>query len=369
MKRILLILAVVALLPVTLLAQGSRQMLLGSDGTLFSIESTTPDMTVETNSLTVLKLNVEWEGNTSEILVPASLEGGANFDPSLAFDGESNTLFIFWVRMLNAMGSELLFTSYHDGQWAQTTSLDGFQQVWRYRSNLAIEVTRWARELVTEEDGTVVETRVPRLGIHATWWEQDGTGEFARYAVLTVDDATVTQVERYEPLQLLGDYDTTPALLSEGYNFDLFRHPSIQPLPSDDGVRLLFADWSTSLFHEIDLVPIVENGVLTIPIGFQPQPGLEVPRQAEGVLTIPIGATPGRTIGPPANFQAMSTTISAVQGGPGHDSVILYYEEAGRIRYFRFDGEAWGEARTIPLGERINRESAVQMLERLSNGR
>ncbi len=49
--------------------------------------------------------------------------------------------------------------------------------------NLRIAITRKTEQ--TDANGDV--TLIPEVTVHAVWWEQSGSAEWARYAMLTTD--------------------------------------------------------------------------------------------------------------------------------------------------------------------------------------
>jgi len=176
MKRLLLILAL-ALLPAALFAQpADRDVLVATDGTLYTIESrSAADSDIRSLHLTIA------HGNTStETIVPDTLTG-TNWRPTLTYDSESKTVFVFWICAPNAMSSKLLFASYRDGKWSPTVSFG--DQSFHSRDNLRIAITRHVSTL--QADGTTY-ADAPALLVHAVWWETANGVEKARYALFTI---------------------------------------------------------------------------------------------------------------------------------------------------------------------------------------
>src|SRR5512142_671598 len=103
-KRILIILAIV-LLPLAAAAAGvpDRDVLLTSDGTLYTVESVSSEAVpnLRTPSQSVLLMTTQNGTTYSTDVAPASLNGGFNVYPSLAYDPQSKTLFLFWQMALN----------------------------------------------------------------------------------------------------------------------------------------------------------------------------------------------------------------------------------------------------------------------------
>src|SRR5690348_15594825 len=109
MKRLLLVLAL-AVLPTTIFADAiDRDVLVTPEGTLFTVESVLNDGSAPANVKFLLKLTVQpTTGTTQTLNVPDSLTAGMHTHPALAWDSDTQTLFVFWLKMPNPTSSELL---------------------------------------------------------------------------------------------------------------------------------------------------------------------------------------------------------------------------------------------------------------------
>lgn len=343
MKKLLIVLAVL-FLPLAAFASASN-VVLTPQGTLYTIDSVdvhgmegTP-----TDAGLALQLTVHTADDTQTMLVPGTTAGGDHFNASLAYDDTTDTLFVFWVHMPNPMSTELLLSSYHQGFWTEPASIDN--AVFHYRTNLRIAVTHWATE--TNDDGTT--TPVSALAVHAIWWDESGTGESARYALISLQDGSVASIETH----YLNDFidsstnPATPVVLDSTFNTDLFRHPAIFARPGNDGVEVVFGNLTTSQFHDIELRPIYVHGVLEVPIGFHG----------------------GVAFGPPAAFAAKSTTgIDTMRGDNPGDLVFYFKDDSGNLEFIRHHQGTWSDIKSIALGDSLSFDTAVGALERLTRG-
>ena len=122
MKRLLLV--VVLLVAPALFAETSdRATLLAPNGTLYTIESRQNlAPTSDLQSTRFLSLSIQNGQNVIHTNVPASITGGNNWQPALAFDDASSTLFVFWLRSQGSVlgTNELLFCTFQNGKWLET---------------------------------------------------------------------------------------------------------------------------------------------------------------------------------------------------------------------------------------------------------
>lgn len=340
MKR--LVLTLLLLVAPALHAQVSdRQILLRTDGTLYTIESVaSADCAISTASSRVLQLSIQKGENEETIFVPASLDGGVNSEPSLAYDSGSDTLFVFWQRMPSRTTSELVFSSYRNGKWADESVLD--PALFRFRTNLRIAVTRW----VEKEAGDKVD-RFSELVLHAIWWEETGFGELGRYALISLHDGEVRSVElRDLPSMVAGSGSITTNgdgdYLSSTIDREVFRHPSIFEMPENESVEILFGNFDTNRFHKLKVRVI----------------------RGDGVLNLPIGISRGEIGAPGGLIQIANGRMSAI-ALPGSDNLAFYSASDRQLQYTLFKGGVWSDVQSVTLNDRVSLEGAVGALHKL----
>jgi hypothetical protein len=337
MKRVLLALLLMVG-SAALAVAADRAVSLTPDGTLYAVESLYPNREeLTTTSGRVLKLSVQHNGETHSVMVPASLDGGYNVEPSLAYDSDSNTLFIFWQKFPTVTVSELLFCSYRDGVWSEATSID--KVVFRYGMNLRIGVTRLIEE--EQDDGSLV--RRKSLLIHAIWWEQNGQGEIARYARLAPRNGRVETIEVYDLPQLLGlQRSLMPVAVTPEFDRELLRYPGIFESLMQDSVDVLFGDWETNRIYRVELRPRVSTGVLKPPI----------PR-SRGEIETPM-------------MQMTAAQRVEVISAPTDERRFLYYFQNGnRVDYLVHSSRGWSNMRTITLSDGLTFDEALTALRQL----
>ena len=333
MKRLLGILALL-LVPVVASADTADQ-LLTAGGTLYSVSVVTaaerPDIATESSALLVL--NVRNGGETTSEIVPATLGRGWHYNPSLAYENESGTIFLFWMHNEGLLYSNL-FVAARDasGTWGEARA---YGSPWNARRNLRMAVTR-------NVDDPTTGTTVPGISVHLTWWEFDSRDgrESARYAMVVIEHGAIVSIDELDlsPFVTTGIAPETPLTDAETA---LLKQPVL--FPSRDQVQLLFGDLATGKLQQVTIRP-------TLPIA------------PDGRIRIPVGRSDGDA-GSPRLTIASSSAVEGISDGQG--GVALFTREGNTLRYvLRRDG-AWGEERTITLDDAVQSGMAVEALRRL----
>jgi hypothetical protein len=308
-------------------AQNNRDVLLTADGTLYTVETVSGESGNGGPGLP-LWLTIQNGTVTTSMPVPASLTNSMNVEPALAYDSASGTLFLFWNAMRNnGLSSDLMFCSYRNGIFGPARALDGAD--WNMRSGLHIGITRQ-----TEIAGTNGTTVIAEITVHAVWWQDNGAGEWARYAMLTTESGTVTSVDVRDLTSFTGE-----TLAPSRCNSELLRHPVVLESTTPTTVEVAFGDANTNKLHRVTLKPVA-NGRLRIPIGVR-----------EEAIPTPIAVVDAN-----ASLSAMSS---------GNDGLVLYFTNAQTLKYVLFKNGAWSPMRSIALSDRLTREGAVGALRRM----
>jgi hypothetical protein len=336
-----LLLSVALLLLPALAWAGERDALLTPDGTLYAVESVyvQEGMHLQTTSSSVLRLTTQHDGTEQTTYVPASLEGGIHWTPSLAYDSETRTLFVFWQKMPNMMSSELLLCSYHDGTWSEPLSIDSAP--YHFRFNLSIGITRQIEE--KQSDGTSV--LKPLLAVHAVWWDQDGYGERGRYAMIELDGGVVRAIQTHDLLEFVGSNGAAdPYAVDMDFDRSVFRQPAILQVPGRQEIEILFADWNLNRFDRVKVHPYSPDGVLHLPVGrYEAQ------------------------MNPPHTANREASSDMTILAAPGSSSVVLYYHSGNALQYLRYRDGAWSDAARITLTDTVTEQTGLDALKKLAS--
>ena len=337
MKRLLIAFAF-ALLPTALFAQADRDVLVTSGGTLYTAE--TEVVPGDSEMRRQVTLTIQDGGKPVRTVVPDSLTAGVNAAPSLAYDAESGTLFVFYLKMPNLMSSELLLAAYRDGKWDPAISIDN--KPFDIRSSLRIAVKRKVAQL--QHDGTYA--ALSALIVHAAWWEQTGDGESARYALVSISKGNVSSIELHDLNEFMAS-DATTFPVSPDFNRELLKHPAILDTASVDSVDVVFGDLHTNSFNRVTLRPIAD-GRIHIPIGV-----------GTG------GGGGGVRFGAPVSFSAdWNGRISTISSG---SNLIFCNEMKDSVRYLLYSNSVWSSLKALPLNDKLTAEGAISALTRMAN--
>ncbi len=342
MRRLLSVFGLLALLATAGFGgQGGSELLVTPEGTVYLVEVVSGEAIADdTGRRTALSLRITDGEDTEAKLIPASAGSGENSNPALAYDAATETLFILWVRAPQITTSELLLTTYHDGQFGETTDLD--LGVFRYRENLQVAITKYAENTVTV-DGEELKQRDPILAVHAVWWDTDGWTQRARYAQLQISGGKASVVSIDDLVDVLGDErNLEPVFASEDFDPRLLHFPTIAANPALDRTDVVFGDPEKNRMYRLDLVPVASNGVLRPPIGIR-----------RGEIPAPVLEKM------PAN-----STTTAVPHPVDPRSLMLYTVTDGKVQYLVYEGGKWSEAQAIALDSKITEDVAVGALKR-----
>lgn len=324
-----LIFSLVATFVALTAAAQPRQAVLAPDGTLFALETVA---TAEvTSSATHFVLRTQRDGVLSEENVPATVDSAHDTNAAIAYDAESGSIFVFWLRELGTLSSQLMFTCRaSDGTWSQP---EEFGSPFVYRENLRMAVTR----RVAATDGTLFPN--PAISVHLTWWEFNthNGSEAARYAMLNIENG---QVESRQTLDLA-------AFVTEDLNdgeavSDVLKQPLLFSAPTQDSVLLVFGDVPTRTMNQVRIGPVRSEGRLRVPVGRHE-----------------------RTSRAPGNLVAADSRVDGVYGTS--ERMALYVQDPQQMRYVVMTEGTWSDQRTISLGDQISAATAVDALRQLIN--
>jgi hypothetical protein len=336
MKRTLIAFALLVL-PVLAFGQTlDRDTLLTPDGTLYTIGSVAADGSNPLiTSSQYLVLTVQQTASSATLAVPASLTGGVHSSPALAYDYDSGTLFIFWEQEISnrQRTTSLLFTSFQGGKFSGVTEIDA--ENYRYRHNLRIGVTRKTQDL--DKPG---QPFYNELNVHVIWWET-GVGEWARYAMLTIENGNVTSTlirnmsDLADPTQSGGD----PFTVGGDFNFDVLRHPQVFESSAHDSVDFVYGDFDSHGLNRLTVKPVVQSRI-----------------------RIPIGVRDNRFPAPAMGSNSVTTSLSAVSSDHG---LVFFTSTGGAVSYSLYKDGSWSAVRSIALNDKVTTDVAVNALRRL----
>lgn len=344
MKRLLVTFAL-SLLSASAFAQAAdHDVLVTPEGTVYTVEQQTPSESSGVAATNILQLSIQnGSAEPQRLVVPESLQAGFHSDAALAYDTASKTLFLLWSHMPNGMSSELLLASYRDGKWQHAISIDS--KGYSNHLNLRLGITRRVSQL--QKDGTYADA--PALILHALWWESNGSGEEARYAMLPIEDGALSQdaIEIHSLEEFVGNDDEAVNKVDAKFNPEILRHPAIVSSPMQSSVDVVFGDTEKKSIHRVTLQPIAQTRI-HIPVG------------AHGG-----GAGGGKPLNliAPASFSAdWSGRITVIEHG---DRLIFANATDKALNYLTYADGTWSEAKSITLNSKLTVETALAAVDKM----
>jgi hypothetical protein len=343
MKRLLIAFAISFVAAGAFAQVADRDVLVTPEGTVYTLEQQTPSESSGVAANNVLQLSIQNGSDTQRLLVPESLAAGFHSDGALAYDTTSKTLFLIWTHMPNGMSSELLLASYRDGKFQRAISIDS--QGYANHLNLRLGITRRISQL--QKDGTYADA--PALILHALWWESNGRGEEARYAMLPIEDGALSQdsVEIHSLEEFVGN-DETVNTVDAKFNLEILRHPAIVSSPMQSTVDIVFGDTEKKSIHKVTLHPIAEHRA-HIPVGIG----------GGG----PAGGGRPLNLVAPTNFTAeWKGPITVIERG---DRLVFANATDKALNYITYSDGTWTDAKSIALSSKLSVETALAAVDKM----
>lgn len=331
MKRLLLTLAVMLFAGAAFAAVADRDVLITKAGTVFSIVSAPSEDGVNAS----LALTIESGDTITHSVLPESIGNGINTSPTLAYDVESDTLLLVWMRMPNAATSELLVAAYHDDKWQPALVVDGKRPSLLYNVNVGI--THHVQQV--QRDDSIIDAAA--LVLHAVWWESGAGREGARYAVMGVQNGAISEPDVHDMSEFLARTNTVEADVKYDRNF--LRHVALLEGPTPDAVDVLFGDHGTHSFYRTTLRPIA-NVRIRIPVGARPGPPIAGPKKALGV-----------------DWTGRTSTLVSDDG----KTIIFVNATDEKLSYLKYTDGNWSSMQQVTLTKRVTAEAAIAALAKM----
>jgi hypothetical protein len=342
MKKLIVLLAL-AVAPLFASAQEGNALLL-PDGTFYTIHHERSIDHPDSNATSVAYLVLTARRGETIVpeTIPATLHGGAHFNPAIAYDAATGMLFAFWIHNPSGRATELMFASRNaEGRWTEAASFGAYSD---RRENLRIAVTRKFQD----ENG---ETRTG-LTVHLAWWEfsLETREKAAKYMMVTLHDGNVVHMEPLDLKQFVSGKaeDERSGGTEAPHDYRVLTQPLLVSSPEQDSMFLIFGDEETRTLNSVRIRPgtkIANHGRLRVPGG----------KSKSGTFR-----APQLTIGENDRFEA-------VYGSD--DNVAIYASSEGKLRYVLLRDGKWTDEYAISLDRQVSESAAVDALRRLVSER
>jgi len=328
MRNIRDICVILGLLAAAALPAAAGDMALAKNGTLYRLAA----------DADVLKLSVvRTDGTTSVLPVPQSTAVDASH-LEVAFDDATATVVLLWQDGADDL-AQVTVATYNNGTWWGPAAIAGGGPS---ATSPALFVQR-VSTIVEEDDGPV--TYATTLA-HVAWWEDvegDSNG-YAMVAVLPVEDDGEVDLAAAAALWPGGLIPWGVVCYNIPDPVQLARPRLFLDLQSGDP-HLLLMDLRTCLFQIVQLKPELGD----------PDPVTKRRRHTtvfghhEMIATNP----------------TLPLATAKVEAGLDL-SVVLYWDEQTRVDYVNLTAAGWSNLKTLPLGDALTRERAVELIRGLT---
>jgi hypothetical protein len=284
------------------------------------------------------------DGTALSLTVPQTA-GTTTSARNLAVDPVSGSLFVVWQEG-EGTSAEVLFASYVNQSWTGPLVLAGGAgsasanpQMMLFRAHDVVEVEG--------DDGTITLVEVATSFLHMIWWSFDQTVNdgAAVYLPAPIDDETGhADLTAYEPTVLSG-------LLPYGLPCDGIEDASALAAPKlfsdpQSGFPHLFAsDFVECLFYILQ----IGHNVIVDPITER--------RRHTTILR------EGGTYVVSEELPLASASVEV-----GHNlNFVLYWDAPAAVEYIQFDPQGSSDVMSLPVGDNLTHEQAVDLIRRLTN--
>ena len=288
------------------------------------------------------------DGTLSELVGPQSANAVAD-SLQVGVDEATGALYVLWQKK-TGMAARLRVAGYLDGTWIGPTTFAGNDGTAAYNPQLLIHR---AVSVITEDGDEGEEPVVTELAttfLHLTWWSQTSEDDIgvARYAAVAINDEGVPQFRGMAPVNLIDliPYGIACFDIQVGDNL---KHPKLFIDPKTSNPHVFATDLSNCIFQILELRPeVVED-----------DSGDDKRRRQ--IIILRQGATIALRSDLP-----LATGKLEVGGGL---KLIMHWDndEDDILNYLELDEEGISETKSLPLGEVLSHEQAVDLIRGLTN--
>lgn len=330
-----------------------QKTLLGSDGTLYVARAGSAlDLGASGNSIRPTDSLIEFsfqrqDGSRGLGIVPGTIGTSTKSNLDMAYDEVSGSLLLLWkedFRVVNVLHLGI----YRNGAWTQADLLPSLGFAHAFNPQMLL-----LHQTVHSLDPDGYDRSRVRTILSVIWLEESYYVQ-ARYAPIFLDeDSSSNDVQVYDLPATIGGGGPTS---HEGIPESAYMYPALQSEGPGGAMLASFADLNARK-HYVVRIDFPTN------LGNPNDPKNPVWERRR----IPVV---GIVASGPIAFQRLDEAMpeSAPVGtliGSSYNPT-LYWRDGDVVRYVRFDGKTWSEARAIVLGKDLNFDRALRLLEAMA---
>ncbi len=285
------------------------------------------------------------DGTVDQLYVPQS---AAAVEDSLqvGVDSATGTLYVLWQKKTD-MEARLRLATYTDGTWIGPTTFAGNDGTAAANPQMIIHRSVSTYDEAVEEGEEPIEVKIATTFIHLAWWSRASEDEIgaAQYMALPVDDAGVPQFQDGEPISLIDFLPYGIACFDIGPAENL-KHPKLLMDPQSGFPAVFATDLKSCLFQIFELRPEVVNDSIT--------------KRRRQIIIL-------RSPSTVALRPDLPLAATKIEVGTGLKLIMHWDGEEDLLNYLELDQEGLSETKSLPLGETLSHEKAVELIRGLTN--
>lgn len=285
------------------------------------------------------------DGTVEELFVPQS---AAAVEDSLqvGVDPATGGLYVVWQKKTD-MEARLRLAGYLDGTWIGPMTFAGNDGTAASNPQMLIQrsVSKYFEDPVEGEEP--VEVTIATTFIHLTWWSRTSEYEVgaAQYMAVPLDDDGVPLFRDVEPIALVDFLPYGIACFDIGPAENL-KHPKLLVDPRSGNPAVFATDLNSCLFQIFELQPQVVEDNTT--------------KRRRQIIIL-------RSPSTVALRPDLPLAAAKIEVGNGLQLIMHWDGENQTLHYLELDREGLSETKTLPLGEKLSHEQAVELIRDLTN--
>jgi len=285
------------------------------------------------------------DGTVEELYVPQS---AAAVDDSLqvGVDPATGALYVLWQKKTD-MEARLRLAGYLDGTWIGPMTFAGNDGTSATNPQMIIHRSVSTYDEATEDGGEPEEFEIATTFVHLAWWSRVSEDEIgaAQYMAVPLDEDGVPQFHDVVPIPLIDFLPYGIACFDIGPAENL-KHPKLLMDPRSGNPAVFATDLNSCLFQIFELQPQVVEDSLT-------------KRRRQIIILRSPSTVPLRPDLPLA--------ATKIEVGSGLKLIMHWDGEEDLLNYLELDQEGLSETKSLPLGETLSHEQAVELIRDLTN--
>jgi hypothetical protein len=285
------------------------------------------------------------DGTVDELYVPQS---AAAVDDSLqvGVDPSTGALYVLWQKKTD-MEARLRLAGYLDGTWIGPLTFAGNDGTAAANPQMVIDRSVSTYLEVGEEGEEPIEVEIATTFLHLVWWSRASEYEIgaAIYMAVALDDDGVPLFRDAMPIPLIDFLPYGIACFDIGPAENL-KHPKLLMDPQSGNPAVFATDLNSCLFQIFELRPEVVDDATT--------------KRRRQIIIL-------RSPSTVALRPDLPLAATKIEVGTGLRLIMHWDGEDDVLNYLELDQEGLSETKSLPLGERLSHETAVELIRGLTN--